>query len=305
MYRSMSTGRLFPETPELVVEAPAEFFCPLSGCLMIEPVRLCNTGQVCANLASASLRFLLRYLAKRSTTQFSRVGAHPSLRLQDFDRRSLEDWRRSGEHFSAVGPSGRSRADNLAVHERGDLRKAYALCRAPGRTDNNPSASAPVAGRAGHLLYKERCSRSGAVLGGAGCHFDPLTGQRLEGWIVLRSNDELRAAIHAWAESMQLDLELVATVTFCLLNKQAAGRARAAAAAAAAAASSAPAAGFLGAGSPSRSLLSNAFAVPEDDTWAQQVCAQAPVLSVLRCLRLGCVQATCPPSGRPQELLAS
>lgn len=91
---------------------------------------------------------------------------------------------------------------------------------------------------------------------------------------MLRSNDELRSAIHAWAESMQLDLELIATMTFCLLNKQAAGRARAAAAAAAA--SSAPAAGFLAAGSRSRSLLSNAFAVPEDDTWAQQVCARAP-----------------------------
>ena len=114
---------------------------------------------------------------------------------------------------------------------------------------------------------------------------------------MLRSNEELRSAIHAWAESMQLDLELIATMTFCLLNKQAAGRARAAAAAAAA--SSAPAAGFL-AGSPSRSLLSNAFAVPEDDTWAQQVCA---VLPMLWPLRLGCMQATYPPSGRPQELL--
>ena len=90
---------------------------------------------------------------------------------------------------------------------------------------------------------------------------------------MLRSNDELRSAIHAWAESMQLDLELIATMTFCLLNKQAAGRARAAAAAIAS--SSAPAAVLLAAGSPSRSLLSNAFAVPEDGTWAQQVCARA------------------------------
>ena len=48
MYRSNSVGRLFPDTPELVVDAPADFFCPLSGCLMIEPVRLCNSGQVCA-----------------------------------------------------------------------------------------------------------------------------------------------------------------------------------------------------------------------------------------------------------------
>ena len=118
---------------------------------------------------------------------------------------------------------------------------------------------------------------------------------------MLRSNDELRSSIHAWAESMQLDLELIATMTFCLLNKQAAGRARAAAAAAAA--SSAPAAGFLAAGSPSRSLLSNAFAVPEDDTWAQQVRARAPC-----CLCCGpCDWAACklrfhPRAGRKSYL---
>ena len=117
---------------------------------------------------------------------------------------------------------------------------------------------------------------------------------------MLHSNDELRSAIHAWAESMQLDLELIATMTFCLLNKQAAGRARAAAAAAAAA-SSAPLAGFLAAGSPSRSLLSNAFAVPEDGTWAQQVCARAPY-----CLyresraQAVCACSACLPSARLQ-----
>ncbi|KAK9834187.1 hypothetical protein WJX81_006722 [Elliptochloris bilobata] len=164
MQRSNSYGRLFPGTPELVVVAPPEFFCPISQSLMIEPVRLCNTGQ-------------------------------------DFDRRSLDNWRRSG------------------------------------------------------------------------CQHCPVTGQRLHGWVVLWTNHELRAAIHLWAESMQLDLELIAMMTFRLLDKHASSRARAISSAA----SSAPAGGGLLADSPSpsRSLLS--IAVPEDGTWAQQ---GAPELGV-------------------------
>ena len=84
---------------------------------------------------------------------------------------------------------------------------------------------------------------------------------------MLRSNEELREAICAWAAAMYLNLELVATMAFRMLDKRST-RARAGVRDPVADAAS-PSGGS--------SLLANLFAVPEDDTWAEAGEAKAAV----------------------------
>lgn len=97
---------------------------------------------------------------------------------------------------------------------------------------------------------------------------------------MLRSNEELREAIRAWAAAMHLDLELVATMAFRMLDKHSM-RARAGVRDPVADVAS-PTGGS--------SLLANVFAVPEDDTWAEA--GEASAVAGVRWLGDGRNQST-------------
>jgi len=89
-----------------------------------------------------------------------------------------------------------------------------------------------------------------------------MTGRRLEGWVMLLANTELREEIYGWAAAMHLDLDLVATMAFRMLDKQCRS------AHAALGRKDAPPPTHRGSpASPCSSLLANAFAVPEDSAW--------------------------------------
>ena len=156
------------------IVAPDEFLDPVTDCLILEPVTLLNTD----------------------TT---------------LDRLTLQEWLRAGalpSYFLGVHCSARAACHASSCCR--SHRKVHAACWLLLLV--HKLCAAPIGL---HICKKwEPHLLTAGCLGAAGNSFCPRTHTPLNDWICVRSNDDLRARITAWAEQCGIDLDALITAHY-------------------------------------------------------------------------------------------